>query len=226
MTRSDFAARPLFALLLERTNLLIVGMGMAFVLLTRSFAVLPLLLLLDVVAAAGYLLVPSRRAAVLRRFRHKRREAAAARLRCTDRLHWIELEDAVRATRLSLPEPRIAELERLLELYVEVGAHAARWELQIERFGRLPTTTPPGPIGALTLARGERRASAARALESLTTQLATVSTLIQLGCEEAVAARVAAAAGHIGAHVDEARRAAQLAIEAGDEVNAVWDPIG
>jgi hypothetical protein len=222
--KDHLATRPLLCVLADRANLAVVAMAVGFALLLQAFVVVPLLLLVDLLGIAGYLAAPSRRADVLRRMRHKRRAAASMRLRCADRLHWIELEETVRSTGGSLPASRRHELEQLLDLYVEVGLHAARWESQIERFGRLPAA-PAEPLAPLVVARSERRTRANRALETLTTQLATVSTLVQLGCEDAIASRVWTAAGDVGAQVEEARRSAQLAIEASEEVNAGWNQL-
>lgn len=222
MQCTNFAARPLFGLLLARVNLVVLSSVAVLALLMHLFPVIPALCVLDVIGAAAYLSIPSRRAETVRRLRHKHRGEIASKMRCTDREHWLELEKTVEATRPSLPRPRSRELEQLLDLFVDVGVNAARWESQIEHFGRPPAAPSVDGLAPLVRARDQRRTRATRALESLTGHLSTLSTLILLGCEDAVAARASASVGDIGAHVEEARRAAQLAIEATEEVDAAW----
>lgn len=221
----DVTPAPLVGLLREGVNVVVVGVALFLALVMRAFALIPALLLLDVLALACFLCIPSRRENTVRRLRHRRRAMISPQLRCNDRLQWVELEETVKTTRPSLAPRRCYELEQLLDLYVDVGVHAARWESQIERFGRLPAGKTADPIASLVQARGERRTHAQQALESLTAQLSTLSTLILLGCEDAVAARVRTIAGDLGAHVEEARRSAQSAIEASEEVDRGWDAL-
>ncbi len=218
-------ARPLFVMLFDPANLIVMAFTVGFVLLLQAFLMVAVLLGADLLAAACWLASPRRRAAVIDRIRRKHRVAQAAKLRCNDRVQWMELEDTVKATRKSLPSSRGEELERLLDLYIDVGMHAARCEAEIERFGRVAAKPANDDVAALVAARNRRRTRATEALDRLGVQLTTVSTLIQLGCEDAVATRAVTAAGDLAAYVEEARRAAQLAVEASDEVYSTWDQL-
>ncbi|HWE28620.1 MAG TPA: hypothetical protein VHB97_11490 [Polyangia bacterium] len=229
MTRSrgtsglQLAERPVIAVLLHPAHTLLGALVLLILLVSRAFLLMPALLLIDLAAVVGYLASPARRRAVVGRIARRRRVTAAARLRGKERDHGHELEELVTTTRASLPPARAAELERLLGLYVDVGVELAGWDAQLDRFARVPATPPPTPLKSLVLARSERRARMTQAVDALTTQLMTISTLIQLGCEDAVAARAATAAGTLATHVDEARRSAQLAVDAADEVYTAWD---
>lgn len=214
----DRPTRPLVSVLFDPVNTVVVAFTVGFVLLLHALVVATAIVVLDVVVVAGYLAVPSRRAAVIDRIRRKRRVNHAVNMRAGDRVQWMELEETVAATRPSLAAAQVREIERLLDLFVDVGLHAARWEGQIERFGRLPAAGDDAP--PLLVARGDRRTRAGKAVESLSAQLATISTLVQLTCEDAVAARALTVVDELAVHVDEARRSAQLAIEASDEMVA------
>jgi alkylhydroperoxidase/carboxymuconolactone decarboxylase family protein YurZ len=201
---------PLVAAALDPLNAVVVVCGILILVLCQYALFAPLLVLADALAVGVYVAIPSRRALVLREARRKRRITQSQKLRSVDRAHYVELEETVRSAEPAL-SPRVRhETERLLDMFVDGGIQAARYEAVIERFARLPAETPD--LATLVEARRRRRAAAARALESLTQQLTTISSLIQLGCEDAIATRAQAVAASCGAELDDAGTVAQLAL--------------
>jgi len=221
--------RPFVAAALDPFNLAVVVCGILLVLLLRYASLAPLIALADALAIGAYLAIPSRRALVVGEARRRRRRTQSESLRPVDRAHHQELEDAIRCAETLLTARARADAERLLDMFVEVGLQASYYEARVERFGRLPAETPP--IAMLVDARRRRRVAAARALEGLIAQLATISSLIQLGCEDAIATRAEAISIASGAEVDDASAVAQLAaattdafLDDGDEVTPATSP--
>jgi hypothetical protein len=211
------APRPLPAALLDPMHVALGISALLLLLVFHAIVFAPLLLFVDVVAVAIWLADPSRRTELLRRTRCRRQHKQALQLRGKDREHWVQLQCFVTASRSSLSSSRHEQLEELLDLYVEIGVDAARCEAHIDRLGWLPGSSAAS--APLLSARSQRRQRALLAMATLDEQLATLSTLVQLGCEDGAAACAMLAASSAREQVEELRRSAELAMAATDELS-------
>lgn len=218
--RQALLARPAVGVALAPVNVIIASSAAALALLLHVVVVAIFIVAIDIVAIAAYVANPRRRGAFIRQQRRRNRGLCAHPLRDKDARNWRELEQMVVAIDSALSPFSRDELDRLLDLFVEVGCHAARWERHLERLTKLPTRDDDAPLVAM---RTERRARAVHALETFTAQLTTLASLIELACEDAVAQRAWTAAGSTTTQVEEASRTAQLAIAAAEDGYSPWE---